>query len=106
MSAGNIETIVTRQSKGLSNEKRSLPTCILFATLKWYNLKIKVEFKKSCLKWDNVAFTQRNVVSLFIVYELDACSRDLNTVFTPKDCLFGAVKLTRNADTDKYFYSG
>ena len=50
MSAGNIETIVTRQSKRLSNEKRSLPTCILFATHKWYNLKKKVEFKKSCLK--------------------------------------------------------
>ena len=26
--------------------------------------------------------------------------------FTLKDCLFGAVKLTKNADPDKYSYSG
>ena len=41
-----------------------------------------------------------------IVYELDAWSRDLNTGFTLEGCLFGAVKLTKNADPDKYSYSG
>ena len=34
------------------------------------------------------------------------CSRDLQTNFTLKDCLFGAVKMTKNADPDKYFYIG
>ena len=29
----------------------------------------------------------------------------LNADFTLKDCLFGAVKLTKNADPDKYSYS-
>ena len=29
-----------------------------------------------------------------------------NFVFILKDCLFWAVKLTENADPDKYFYSG
>ena len=33
-------------------------------------------------------------------------SRDLNSKFTLKDCLFGGVKLTKNADLDKYIYSG
>ena len=46
------------------------------------------------------------MVNLFVVYELDTWSRDLNTCFTLKDCLFGSVKLTKNADTDKYKYSG
>ena len=29
----------------------------------------------------------------------------LSTDFTLKDSLFGAVRLTKNADADKYFYS-
>ena len=39
---------------------------------------------------------------LFIVYELNTCSTELNTDFTLKDCLLGSVKLTENADPDKY----
>ena len=42
------------------------------------------------------------MVNLFIAYELDTWSWDLDTDFSLKDCLFGAVKLTKNADTDKY----
>lgn len=33
-------------------------------------------------------------------------SKDLNTKFTLGDCLFGAVKSTKNVDPDKYVYSG
>ena len=32
--------------------------------------------------------------------------RNLNTAFIIDDCLFGAVKLTKNADPDKQAYSG
>ena len=45
------------------------------------------------------------MVNIFIVYELNTWSRDLNTEFTLKKCLFASVKLTKNADTDKYKYS-
>ena len=45
------------------------------------------------------------MVSLFIFYELDTESRELNTDFTLKVCLFGTLKLTKNADPDKYKYS-
>ena len=38
--------------------------------------------------------------------QLDTWSGDLNTDFTLGDCMFGAVKLTKNADPDKYGYSG
>ena len=31
---------------------------------------------------------------------------DLTSNFTLKDCLFGGVKLAKNADMDKYVYSG
>ena len=46
------------------------------------------------------------MVNLFIVYELDTWSRDSNSDFTLKDCLFGAVKLSTNTDPDKHVYTG
>ena len=55
------------------------------------NSRIRVEFKKSCLKKDKVTFTPRNVVELFIVYELDTWSKDLNADFTLQDSLLGPV---------------
>ena len=51
---------------------------------------------------DPATFTCRNVVHFFIVYALDSWSRDLNTKFTLGGCLFGAVKLIKNDDPDKY----
>ena len=71
----------------------------------WYGSKIKLKFKWSCLKQDFETFTPKNVVNLFIVYELDRLSQFLNATFTLKDCLFGSVKITKNADHNKYFYS-
>ena len=35
---------------------------------------------------------------------LGSCSRNLNTKFTLVNCLFGAVKLTKDAQFDKYGY--
>ena len=40
-----------------------------------------------------------------IVYKLGASSSRVNDP-TLKNCLFGAVTLTKNADVDKYGYSG
>ena len=51
-------------------------------------------------------FFIKNVVNLYISYKLDTWSRDLKTDFTFDICLFGAVKLTKNVDSDKYRYSG
>ena len=69
--------------------------------------RIRLKFKASYFKQeDKTAFTPKNVVNLCIVYELDKWSRDLNTDFAMIDCLFGAVKRTKNADTDKYKYNG
>ena len=42
------------------------------------------------------------MVNLFVVYELDTWPRDLNIKFTIGECLFGAVKLTKNTNPDKY----
>ena len=47
----------------------------------------------------------KNVVNISIVYEVGASGSN-NSDPTLKNCLFGAVTLTKNADIDKYGYSG
>ena len=68
--------------------------------------KIGVKFTGSCLKQSNkLTYTHGKVVNIYIVYELGASSSHVNDP-TLKNCLFGAVTLTKNADIDKYGYSG
>ena len=51
------------------------------------NSIIRLKFKGSCLKQeDKPPITLKNVINLFIVYELDTWSRDINTGFTLKNC--------------------
>ena len=54
----------------------------------------------------NYIFIHGNVVNFFIVYELDIWSRHLHSDFALSNCLFGAAKLTKNSDPDKYTYLG
>ena len=42
---------------------------------------------------------------LYIFYKINPQLRNLNTNFTLYSCLFGSLKLTKNADVDKYQYS-
>ena len=53
--------------------------------------KGKIKFKGICLKQDSVSFIHGNV-NLYIFYETDTWSRDLNTDFTLENCLFRALK--------------
>ena len=46
-------------------------------------------------------YSQANI---YVVYELGASSSNINDP-TLKNCLFGAVTLTKNTDIDKYGYS-
>ena len=73
--SGLIDTIWEWQSKGLSNEKFTSPYTgnkSLSPKLVWNNSKIRLKFEGSCIKQkDKAPFTPKNVVNLFIVYELD-----------------------------------
>ena len=65
-----------------------------------------MKFNGSCLKQSNkVTYAHKKIVNIYIVYELGASSSNVNDP-TLKNCLFGAVTLTKNADIDKYGYSG
>ena len=100
--------VLSWQSKGLSNESIKPPTASnnsLNPRLSYYGTKVRVQFTKSCLKQPNHIFTHKKVVNIYIVYELGA-STSHSSDPTIKNCLFGAVTLTKNADIEKYKYSG
>ena len=90
--------VLSWKSKGLSDEvikpyatsNNSLtPEISCF-----YASKIRVKFTGSCLKQDEVIFNHGKVVNIYIVYELGASSSSYSDP-TLKNCLFGAVTLTK-----------
>ena len=105
---GVIDRVLSRQSKGISNESIKPPTTSnnsLNPRLSYNDTKIKVQFTGSCLKEPKFTFTHKKVGNIYIVYELGASSSNV-TDPTIKNCLFGAVTLSKNADIEKYKYSG
>ena len=105
---GVIDRVLSWQSKGISNENIKPPATSnnsLNPRLSYNDTKIKVQFTGSCLKQPKSTFTHKKVVNIYIVYELGASSSNINDPAI-KDCLFGAVTLTKNSDIEKYKYSG
>ena len=71
----------------------------------YLNSKIKVPFNGSIFRQPKITYNHNNTVNIYIVYELGAYGSNINDP-TLKNCLFGTVTLTKNADIDKYRYSG
>ena len=61
--------------------------------------------QNNVLNTNNDHVINDNVVSIYIVYKLDPITSRDNT-FTIQNALFGAMKITKNADTSKYNYKG
>ena len=105
---GVIDRALSWRSKGISNEsiKPSATSDNSFnPKLDYYGTKIRLQFTRSCLKQSNHIFSHKKNVNIYIVYELAASSSHTSDP-TLKNCLFGAVTLTKNADIEKYKYSG
>ena len=102
-----IDRVLSWQSKGISNESIKPPATSNNDNpkLSYYGTKTRVQFIRSYLKQPNFTFTYKKVVNIYIVYELGASSSNFNDP-TLRNCLFGAVTLTKNVDIDKYRYSG
>ena len=47
-----------------------------------------------------------NVINIYCVYKLDPIASNRDTTFTIQNALFGAMQITKNADTSKYDYKG
>ena len=82
-----------------TNDYKLNPQLIYFGT------KTRVKFKGSCLKRDKVTYIHRKIVKICIVYEISK-NHNISDYRTFENCLFGAVSLTKNANIDKYKYSG
>ena len=62
--------------------------------------KIRIKFNRSFLNRFPPTILHGDIVNIDIVYEITSDYKDINY---PKleNCLFGSVKLTKNADIDK-----
>ena len=79
--------------------------------MNYYGSETRVEFYGDCLKQDKVTFNHGKIVNIYIVYEVIKIAiiskPGSNDIYpTLQNALFGAVKLTKNADVDKCGYSG
>ena len=106
--AANDSYVYYWQSKGLSDEKIDSINTLnhsITPNLDYYGTKTRVEFDGSCLKQNSITFNHGKVVNIYIVYEISK-SINISDYPTLENWLFGAVSLTKNADIDKYKYSG
>ena len=72
----------------------------------YLDYKIRLKFNGGCLKQLNkLSYTHSTIVNIFIVYKLGA-SGTFSDDSILRYSLFGAVKLTKDVDADKYQYSG
>ena len=91
------------ESKGLPNEKiASIITSnhSLTPRLIYRNARMRAAFTGNFLKQDKVTYGHRPILNIYTVYKL------ISSINTTGVTLEGAVKLTKNDDTDKYKYSG
>ena len=107
-------TLITGNLKDCQTKELILlehPIIVLLKNFDYYSTKTRVEFGGSCLKQGNVTFNHENAVNIYNAYEISKAanvskySSDDNYT-TLQNALFWAVSLTKNADFDKYKYSG
>ena len=91
-------------SKGLSDEEIKVVSG-LYPSVNYVNDKLRLKFEGSCLAQTKVTYTHKNIVNIYIVYEISAITRNS---YDPKliKGLFGAVTLNKNSDINKFGYTG
>ena len=69
------------------------------------NGKINLEFNGNYFEQTKETLPS-NAVNIYIVYKLHTVISTRNTDYTIQNVLFGAIQITKNADTSKYSYKG
>ena len=97
----NAKYISSQKSKGLSDETirpYAASDNSLTPLIDHYGSKVRLKFNKGCLKQSsNLTYDYGSRVNIYIIYELGV-SNDSDP--TLKNCSFGAVTLTKNADIE------
>ena len=88
----------------MSNEVIKPPNNTLAPEVKFTGKRMYVKFSGRCLKQDKITFNHGKTVNIYIVYDLMSNLNNFDP--TLKNCLFGAIKLTKNSDVDKYEHAG
>ena len=103
----NKKCISSWKSKRLSDgtAKRPAASDILSLLIDYFGAKIRLKFNGSILRKPKVSYTHQKVVNIYLVYELSASSL-FDDDPTLKTSSLGTVRLTKNADIDKYQYLG
>ena len=105
----NTQYISSWKSKGLSAETIKPPATSdnsLTPALSYYGTKTREQFIGSCLKQPKISYIHGTIGNIYFVFELGGAFSPHDDDSTLKNCLFGAVTLTKNADIDNYGYSG
>ena len=106
---GDANYICYSKSKGQSDERINFvktSDCRITQYLSYYNTnKIRVKLNRSCLKQDQGTLLYGGIVNIYNVYKI-ADNFNVKSYSTLENCLFGAVKSTKNADIDKYRFPG
>ena len=97
----NITYILSWKSRRLHDTKiKSIVVAnyLLNPRINIYDMgKIRIKFNGSFLNRFPRTMIHRNVVNIYIVYEITSDYKDIN-YRTLENCLFGSVKLTKNAN--------
>ena len=105
----DMNNILSWKSRGLNDvEIESIKTndYSLNPQMDTYGMsKIRIKFNGSFLNRFPPTILHGDIVNIYIVYEITSDYKDINYP-TLGNCLFGSVKLAKNADIDKYGYSG
>ena len=64
-----------------------------------------INFNEYCFIKNDISIPKK-IINLYISYTLGSQLRNLNTSLILSNCLFRSVKLIKNADPDKYKYTG
>ena len=99
----NSQNISSWRSKGLSDEEIKVVNGLY--PVNYVNEKLRLKFESSFLVQTKVTYTHKNIVNIYVVYEIGATTRN---PYDPKPIngLFGAATLVKNSDINKVGYTG
>ena len=106
---GNITYMLSWKSRGLHDTKIKaivINNYLLNPSINSYDMgKIRIKSNGSFLNRFPATMPHKNVVNIYIVYEITSDYKNINYPAL-ENCLFGSIKLTKNADIHKYRYFG
>ena len=87
--------------KGIEDTKKEMP--ILKNDERMYVYLQDIHFQQNnVLTLNNDHIINNKVINIYIVYKLDPIASSRDATFTIQHALFGAMQITKNADTSKY----